>query len=69
MPRFIVVICASIVAIGLLTGLTRVMAAAAPRSVPQAPLLALTETVEARPTDTPLPTETSTPPPTTPPET
>jgi len=70
MPRLIVVICAGIVATGLLAGFTRVMEAARPRSVPQAPLLALTETVEVRPTDTPPPTTPpGTPPPTTPPET
>jgi len=70
MPRFIVVICAGIVATGLLVGFARVMEAAAPRSVPQAPLLALTETVEVRPTDTPPPTvPPGTPPPTTPPGT
>ena len=70
MPRLIVVICAGIVATGLLAGFTRVMEAARPRSVPQAPLLALTETVEVRPTDTPPPTTPpGTPPPTTPPGT
>jgi outer membrane biosynthesis protein TonB len=70
MPRFIVVICAGIVATGLLVGFARVMEAAAPRSVPQAPLLALTETVEVRPTETPPPTTPpGTPPPTTPPGT
>jgi len=70
MPRFIVVICAGIVATGLLVGFARVMEAAAPRSVPQAPLLALTETVEVRPTDTPPPTvPPGTPPPTVPPGT
>jgi hypothetical protein len=70
MPRLIVVICAGIVATGLLAGFTRVMETARPRSVPQAPLLALTETVEVRPTDTPPPTTPpGTPPPTTPPET
>ncbi len=53
MPRLIVVICAGIVATGLLAGFTSVMEAARLRSVPQAPLLALTETVEVRPTDTP----------------
>jgi outer membrane biosynthesis protein TonB len=70
MPRLIVVICAGIVATGLLVGFARAMDAAAPRSAPQAPLLALTETVEVRPTETPPPTTPpETPPPTTPPET
>ncbi len=71
MPRFAITICASIVAAGLLAGFAQVMEAAAPRTVPQAPLLALTETVEARPTETPIPTNTPPPttPPTTPPET
>jgi hypothetical protein len=70
MPRLIVVICAGIVATGLLVGFARAMEAAAPRSAPQAPLLALTETVEVRPTETPPPTTPpETPPPTTPPET
>lgn len=67
MPRLIVVICAGIVATGLLAGFTRVMETARPRSVPQAPLLALTETVEVRPTDTlPPTTPPGTPPPGTP---
>ena len=70
MPRLIVVICAGIVATGLLVGFARAMEAAAPRSAPQAPLLALTETVEVRPTDTPPPPPPpGTPPPTTPPGT
>ncbi|MBO9335667.1 MAG: hypothetical protein J7455_13295 [Roseiflexus sp.] len=69
MPRLIVVICAGIVATGLLAGFTSVMEAARLRSVPQAPLLALTETVEVRPTDTPPPTPPGTPLPETPPPT
>ncbi len=73
MPRFAITICAGVVAAGLLAGFAQAMEAAAPRAIPQAPLLALTETVEARPTETPIPTNTppptETPPPTTPPET